>query len=411
VREVRSRPSGKGCLIFRRWAAPASLAFALLFALVPLAANAHARFGDSTPASGAELRQPPALVTLRFKDHIEIALGSLRVLDAGGTNRAAGAPYHPAGRPDDVEVRTPGLERGQYTVLWQVVADDGHVGNGRFAFGIGVPAANLAPLSDAPAAPGAVTIVALLRFLLLGGLLIGVGLAIGAALVVPAPHAAPLSMLEFAAWLVLAFVAFVDIWVQGVITSGSFEAALNTRYGVLHLAITIAAVLGVIAVSARRRRGELLVTAAIAAVACEALSGHGATGAAPVVGVLFDAAHLLAAATWIGVLLTTLIAPEVVDVRRTSNVATYAVIALVLTAVVQVKLNVASLAALVSSAYGLEICAKIILLAIAGAIALRSRRRVNDGAVAVAMSVRLEVLVLSAVIAVTAVLVDSHPPR
>jgi putative copper export protein len=130
-----------------------------------------------------------------------------------------------------------------------------------------------------------------------------------------------------------------------------------------------------------------------------------------VVGVLFDAAHLLAAATWIGVLLTTLIAAGVVDVRRTSNIATYAVVALLLTAVVQVKLNVPSLGALVTSAYGLEICAKIALFAIAGAIALRSRRRVNEGAVAVAGTVRLEVLVLSAVIAVTAVLVDSHPPR
>jgi copper transport protein len=411
VREVRNRASREGRLIFRRWAALAALALGLFLALVPPAASAHARFGDSTPASGAELQQPPALVTLRFKDNIEISLGSLRVLDAAGTNRAVGAPYHPAANPHDVEVHTPGLGRGQYTVLWQVVADDGHVGNGRFAFGVGVPAPQLAPVVDAPAAPGKVAIVAVLRFLLLASLLIGTGLAIGAALIVPAPNAAPLSMLEFAAWLVLAFVAFVDIWVQGVITGGSFAAALNTRYGVLHLAITIAALLGVIAVSAGRRRWELLVTAAIAAIACEALSGHGATGAVPVVGVLFDAGHLLAAATWIGVLLTTLIAPDVVNVRRTSNIATYAVVALVLTAVVQVILNVPSLGALVTSAYGLEICAKIALLAIAGAIALQSRRRVNEGAVAVARSVRLEVLVLSVVIAVTAVLVDSHPPR
>jgi copper transport protein len=385
--------------------------FGLLFASVPLAANAHARFGNSTPTSGAELQQPPSLVTLRFDDDIEISLGSLRVLDAAGTNRALGAPYHPAANPDNVEVRTPGLGRGQYTVVWQVVADDGHVGNGRFAFGVGMPAALLAPVVDAPAVPGKVVIVAVLRFLFLASLLLGVGLAIGAALIVPAPNVAPLSMLEFAAWLVLAFVAFVDIWVQGVMTGGTFAAALNTRYGVLHLAITIAALLGVIAVSAGRRRWELLVTAAIAAVACEALSGHGASGAVPVIGVLFDAVHLLAAATWIGVLLTTLIAPGVVDVRRTSNIATYAVIALLLTAVVQVKLNVPSLGALVTNAYGLEICAKIALFAIAGAIALRSRRRVNEGAVAVAGTVRLEVLVLSAVIAVTAVLVDSHPPR
>jgi putative copper export protein len=84
---------------------------------------------------------------------------------------------------------------------------------------------------------------------------------------------------------------------------------------------------------------------------------------------------------------------------------------LLLTAVVQVKLNVASLGALVTSAYGLEICAKIVLFALAALIALQSRRRVNEGAVGVARTVRFEVLVLSAVIAVTAVLVDSHPPR
>ncbi len=61
--------------------------------------------------------------------------------------------------------------------------------------------------------------------------------------------------------------------------------------------------------------------------------------------------------------------------------------------------------------YGLEICAKIVLLGVALAIAYGSRRRVNDGAVAVAPTVRLEVLVLTVVIGVTAVLVDSHPPR
>jgi copper transport protein len=411
VRELRDGPSGEGRIIIARAAAVAVFVLGVLFAFVPLPASAHARFDDSTPPSGAELQQPPALVTLRFYDDVEISLGSLRVLDAAGANHALGAPYHPAGNPHNVEVRTPPLARGQYIVVWQVVADDGHVGNGRFAFGVGVPAGVLPAGAEAPALPGAAAIVAVLRFLLLAGLLLGVGLALGAALIVPAPNEAPLSMLEFAAWALVAFVALVDVWVQGEITGGSLGAVLGTRYGVLHLTIAIAGLLAVIALSRGRRRWELLVTAAIVAVASESLSGHGASGAVPVVGVLFDAGHLLSAATWIGVLLTTLMAPGVVDVRRTSNIATYAVIALLLTAVVQVKLNVASLGSLVTSAYGLEICAKIALFVIALAIALQSRRRVSAGAAGVARTVRYEVLVLTAVIAVTAVLVDSHPPR
>jgi copper transport protein len=411
VREVRHGPSGEGCIIVRRSAAAAAFLVCLLFVFAPLCASAHARFDNSTPAAGVEVQSAPALVTLRFDDDVEISLGSLHVFDAGGVDRAIGAPYHPAGNPHDVQVRTPSLARGSYTVVWQVVADDGHVGNGRFSFGVDVPAAVIAPNAETAGSPATAAIVAVLRFALLGGMLIAIGLAIGARLVVRPPASAPVSMLEFGAWLVVAFVAFVDIRVQSVITGGTLIAALNTRYGVLHLTLTIAALLGAIAVSGGRRRWELLITAAIVVLVSESLGGHAASGAQPSVGVVFDAVHLLAAATWIGVLLTTLMAAEIVDVRRTSTVATYAVAALVFTAVKQVLQNVSAWSALITTPYGLEICAKIVLLAIVVAVAYQSRRRVSGGAVAVASSVRLEVLLLTAVIAVTAVLVDSHPPR
>ncbi len=392
---------------FRRAVAVAAFVLGGLFVFVPLAANAHTKFLGSTPASGVELQRAPDAVTLRFQEDAQIDL--LRVTDAHGANRAS-APYHPGGDTRLVEVKTPSLPRGSYIVTWQVTADDGHVGEGRFAFGVGVPAGVL-PAGGEPGIAGAGPIVAVLRFALLAGLLIGTGLAFGALLIVRAPDTAPVSMLEFGAWIAVAFVAFVDIRVQGLITGGSLVATLNTRYGVLHLTMTIAAFLGAIAVSGGKRRWEMLITAVIAVMLCESLSGHGGTGVLPVAGVTFDFAHLLAAAAWIGVLLTTLMVTEVVDVRRTSNVATYAVILLLLSSVVQVLRNVHPLGGLFTTAYGWEICAKIVLFAIAGWIALHSRRRINDGAVAVASTVRYELLILSAVIAVTAVLVDGQPPR
>jgi copper transport protein len=325
-------------------------------------------------------------------------------------NRAVGAPYHPGGDTRLVEVKTPLLASGSYIVTWQVTADDGHVSEGSFAFGVGVPA-GVVPAGDEPGIAGAAAIVAVLRFGLLTGIIIGTGLAFGALLTVRAPNVAPVSMLEFGAWIVVAFVAFIDIRVQSLITGGSLVATLNTRYGVLHLALTIAAFLGAIAVSGGKRRWELLITAIIAVLFCESLGGHGGTGVLPMLGVTFDFAHLLAAAVWIGVLLTTLMVTEIVDVRRTSNVATYAVILLLVSAVVQVLRNVIPLSGLFTSAYGWEICTKIVLFAVAGAIALQSRRRINDGAVAVASSVRYEMLILTVVVAVTAVLVEGQPPR
>ena len=132
--------------------------------------------------------------------------------------------------------------------------------------------------ANATASASATIVLAVLRFLLLGGLLTGSGLLIGALLVVPERRSLPLSMLEFAAWLVVAFVAFADIWVQAGLTGASFGAALNGRYGILHLTLTIAALLAVVALSRGRRQWELLVTAAIVALLSESLAGHAATG-------------------------------------------------------------------------------------------------------------------------------------
>jgi copper transport protein len=224
---------------FRRLVVVAAFVLGGLFAFVPLAASAHTKFLGSTPASGVELQRAPALVTLRFQEDAQIDV--LRVIDARGVNRAS-APYHPGGDTRLVEVKLPSLERGSYIVTWQVTADDGHVGEGRFAFGVGVPA-GVVPAGDEPGIAGAGAIVAVLRFALLAGLVIATGLAFGALLTVRAPNVAPVSMLEFGAWVTVAFVAFVDIRVQSLITGGSLAAALNTRYGVLHLTMTIAAFL------------------------------------------------------------------------------------------------------------------------------------------------------------------------
>ena len=121
-----------------RMAAGAALVLGCLLAFAPLTANAHTKFEGSTPASGEELQAAPAGVTLRFAEAAQI--DALHVVDEGGSDRVSGTPFHPGGDPAVIAVRTPGLTRGSYIVEWQVTADDGHVSDGRFAFGIGVAA-------------------------------------------------------------------------------------------------------------------------------------------------------------------------------------------------------------------------------------------------------------------------------
>jgi copper transport protein len=191
----------------------------------------------------------------------------------------------------------------------------------------------------------------------------------------------------------------------------SLGATLATRYGILRLVLIGAGALGFRAFLVQRGQIALLGAASAIAILAEAFSGHAATGVLPVLGVVADTVHLLGAAVWIGVLLVTLAAPERVDVRWTSNVATLCVVAIVVSAVPQALRGIPSFAALVTTEYGLLVCAKIALLLLALVFAYASRRRVAQGARAVVPSVRLEVAVLTVLLAVTAVLVDAAPPR
>jgi copper transport protein len=203
----------------------------------------------------------------------------------------------------------------------------------------------------------------------------------------------------------------MQLFVQSDFSGLSLGAALTSRYGVTRLLLIGAGIVGFRAFLVPRGSRTFFAVASLVAIVAEALSGHAATGPLPLIGVIADVTHLLGAALWIGVLLVTLTAAECVDVRRTSNVATICVLAIVVSAIPQALRGIPSLATLATTEYGRLVCAKAALLLLALAFALISRRRVAGGAAAVGRSVRFEVAVLTGVLAVTAVLVDAPPPR
>lgn len=387
------------------------IALVALFFAGTAAAGAHAVLMSTDPRAGALVDTAPATVRLHFGEAVETSLGRIQILDDAGADHALGKPFHPGGDTSWVAVQSRPLVRGRYTVSWQVVSADSHVVNGAFAFGVGVAAGNVpAALAD-KTNPGAAAVQAVLRFFGLSSLLIGAGLAFALAIVVRPRETMRTTMLEFGAWIVVAVVACADIVAHAVSDSCTVAAVLATQFGLLRVVLVVAAILAVVAVAGRRRRAGLLGVAAAVAIVSESLSGHAASGRIPGIGIAADVTHLIAAAAWIGALIATLIAADIVDVRRVSTVATAAIALLAASAVVQTVRNAGSFAALVHTTYGLLICAKIVLFVVAVAFALISRRRLRDGAVALARSVRLELAVLTAVIAVTGVLVDGVPPR
>jgi methionine-rich copper-binding protein CopC len=97
---------------------------------------AHAFPDHSDPRVGSEVKEPPRTVRIWFDGRLEPLFSSLHVMDKQGERVDTGP-----GRvdPDDATLLTtdlPALPPGVYTVVWDVVAIDGHRTEGQFNFTI-----------------------------------------------------------------------------------------------------------------------------------------------------------------------------------------------------------------------------------------------------------------------------------
>jgi copper resistance protein C len=116
---------------------PTKLRFTVLTIVLTIvttrAAWAHSFPEQETPSAGATVATPPAQVTIKYDAPIEKLFDSLRVLDASGQDKAAGAPQVSA---DGYELSVPvsALGPGQYTVQWRVVCIDTHHTEGSYTF-------------------------------------------------------------------------------------------------------------------------------------------------------------------------------------------------------------------------------------------------------------------------------------
>ena len=373
------------------------------FGAVP--AQAHAVLEASDPAAGARIEHAPDRVTLSFDEPVETSLGSLRVIDAAGRERSSGPVMHPGGDATRVTVRTASLERGRYVVTWQVVSADSHVVGGAFAFGVGVSAGEAPPLERDI---GATVLVAIVHFTLLVAVLVAIGVPLAALAGVGASSA---GFAEFAAWFVVALAAFADVALRAAINGGTLFASFATHVGALRswtIGLAFIAVLGLIGT---RRRLTIVVPAGVASALSLSLAGHAAVGSSGFVGVAADALHLLAAAMWVGLLVNAVVERGAANVQRITPVAMVAVGTIVLTGTVATIRNVDSWRALFDTPYGYAIDLKVALLLGALAIAEGSRRMIARGAFAVRRRIALELTLIAAVAAVTAVLVDLPLPR
>ncbi|HYI67518.1 MAG TPA: copper resistance CopC family protein [Candidatus Limnocylindrales bacterium] len=149
----------------------AALALALLGAVAPPSAHAHAELVSSSPAAGETLTAPPDEVRIEFDGELLPDGTGFTVTDPGGGTAGEGeldltiADRNQLSGP--VEISEPGT----YVVAWTAVSADGHREEGEFYFSVAGPA-QPPNTAAAPTEPGVTSTLG--PMLLLAAVLTGV---------------------------------------------------------------------------------------------------------------------------------------------------------------------------------------------------------------------------------------------
>jgi copper transport protein len=416
------------------------------------AAFAHSVLLGTQPANDAVVQESPGRVELRFNEPVEMSLGGIRVFDSEGNQVDADEVSPNNARRVGVAIEGE-LERGTYTVAWRAISADSDPISGAFVFHV----------QERGVQPGGISVESLTgsstavdvfftggRFFDFALLLLSLG---GAAVLVIALPSAPwhvrrrlygvLAGLATA----LALVALLNIFFQGAAAGGIgildsfrwdvFTTVIETRYGEMMLvqaALAVTLALTAMALhhsEGRDRRALAGLTLALGAgmALTPSFSGHAST--AGNLAIASDIAHVIAAALWTGglgfLVLALVLSREdrwplaTRAVPRFSNSAVVAVVALLVAGIINGYLQVRTWSNLWETRYGLLLLGKIALVMPLLALGAYNNRyavpRLKAGIASVLERRRfltaagVELAIMVAIVAVTAVLVNAEPAR
>lgn len=418
-----------------------------LLLLVPASpAAAHATLVGSDPAQGAVLETAPEQVRFTFDETVIGVPAGIRVFDATGTEVASSASVRDAELVVAIEEE---VGEGTLVVLWRLVSADGHPIGGSLSFSVGAPSDVVdVPTSNADADTEAPLLLSVARWLGYLGLLVGAGAALFSVLFLPstAPADAARGRLRRATgaavfvavagwWAAVPLVALYQLGVgASALGDGATWSALAAEEYAVPLAVTIGLGLAALALPVRaadRRRAGLVLLGCAVALVAPSLTGHtrAAGPQALVIGV--DVLHLVAGALWLGGLVATALVladlaarddSGAVVLARFSTWAAGSVAVLVVAGTFLAWRIAGSWGVLLDTGYGALLLVKVLLVAVAVAVAAWNRFSVlprlreaarrkerRDAAAVLVRTTLAEAGVVLAVLLVTGFLVDRSP--
>jgi copper transport protein len=435
----------------RRRLASAVAVVALLVAVGAPTAAAHSVLVSTDPGNDVVVEKSPDRVELRFDETVEMSLGGIRVFDDNARRVDTGQVTPSSGPIVSTGIRGT-LAPGTYTVAWRAISADSDPISGAFVFHVQRRSEAAAGLSlESLTGTSAAVDVAFTasRFLEFGLLILCIG-----------GSAAMLFVLASATWpvrrwlfgvlagcgLALALVALVNIVFEGASASGLglgdgfswevFDAVLDLRYGrVMLIQAGLAAALAVTALAIRYGDGRETMLSGMPLAFCAGLaitpsaSGHASTTGT--LALVSDVAHVVTAGLWAGGLafLTLALVRSPGErwelaaraVPPFSRLAVGSVAILAVAGVITAYLQVRTWNGLWEAKYGLLVLTKIILAIPILFLAAFNNRvavpRLKAGITSPAeqkrflIAVSYELGLVVAIVAVTAVLVNTEPAR
>ena len=366
---------------------------ALLALAVPGSAFAHATLLRTEPANGSVVTRPPVALRVVFDDVVRVGSGIAAIRNVGGGSILGGGTRVEGGRTLVVPLRH-GLRRGDYSVRWSIVSDDGHRESGVVAFAVGTgrpaPTAALGPDAGRSTAAEVAT-----RWLFFAGLLASVGIALLALVARPRDEERVVLVLSTAAVLT-AFGAGEEAHRVGLETRAGTALAAG-----FVAAIAVATLAGAASLERRALRPALLLGLGLAAV--PAVAGHALDRGLNRVNVVADVLHVAGASAWVGALLG-FVALRDVPLRRTTALALGGVLMLGATGIVRTSFELLHPSQLFDTSYGQALLAKtgVLVVALAAGWLLRARLRRRAA---------VELVLVAALVVAVSVLVTLRPGR
>jgi copper transport protein len=395
-------------------------------------ALAHAALVASDPPDGTVLVKAPAELSLTFDEPVSPLV--LKLVGPNGSDASLGKPKLDGRR---VILGVPAdLGTGSYVLSWRVISEDGHPVGGAVVFSVGMPSAGAAAEAAQAVDWPLRAAIWLCRLLVYGGLFAGAGGAFFLAWVADSaqPARAFIAGVSIAGLVAtglslgLLGVNALDLGMGSLAEAKAWTTALSTSYALTAFFASLAMLLALLSLYPRTP-GEARAASALAMTGVGlalAASGHASTAdpqwlMRPAVFV-----HATAIAFWTGALapLAALFAsgdaaaaPSAL--RRFSALIPYVLAALLAAGIALAIVQVGHFAALIRTAYGRVLLAKLALVAILLLVAAINRWRLTKPALAgdaratrrFVRSAAAEIALVTAILGCVALWRFTPPPR